>query len=269
MTVFLYSLTVIYIICILLTTDVSAALKINEIYPAPESGEYEWVEVYNDENKTIDITGDYITDDTSISSHKLKFDVNEIPALGFLIATTSGSVLNNNDGDSAILRNASGDVIESIAYSGSFNSEKSYFRCGDGWFISTVITKNAANDSACLALTPTPTSTPTPTITPTSQPTATPKPTATPTVTAKALATAVPTKKPTPTAKPTLSTVATPSATVKHLNATTTPAVLGTKTEKTNPLSLSKIFAAIAFTFSLLTIAAVFLKMKVRHEKSN
>ncbi len=249
-------------IVVLLSRNVWAELKINEIYPAPEAGEFEWVEIYNDEDKSIDLTGFTITDATN---KKLKLNVDNIAALGFVIATASSGVLNNNDGDTVILKNNSNEIIESIAYSGSFNAEKSYFRCPNGggnWFISTAITKNSSNDGACNSLTPTPTSTPTPTITPTPHPSATPTLTPHPTITTA----------PTITLRPTIK-IATISAINQparrsaseggFVEATPTAEVLGAKTKKNNILTI------LAVALSLLTITAVFLKMKMRHEKAN
>ena len=162
--------------CFLIATKYVVALTINEIYPAPETGNYEWVELYNNNEITVDLTQYILTD---LANNKIKIIDNIMLPLGFIIATCS-SVLNNN-GDSVFLKSIAGETIEIATYSGSFSSDKSYYKCPDGngqWFTSNMITKNTSNYPACLALTPNITlvSSPTlaPTITPTSEPTPTP-----------------------------------------------------------------------------------------------
>jgi hypothetical protein len=254
-----------YLITLFLVRNVSASLKINEIYPAPEAGEFEWVEIYNDEDKTIDITGYYLTDATQKASHRLLFDTGSIAAFGFVIATASSGVLNNSDGDTVILKNAAGETVESVAYTGTYTFEKSYFRClngGTNWFTSTNITKNASNETACGALTPTPTATPTPTSTPTPTLTPTPRPTSTSTPTPTASPTPKP--SPTPTNKPTpTSKIANVSSLTNHsIKPSASSEVLGTKTENKKKASLMKLLFLTPFIFSLLTIIVIFLKIK-------
>lgn len=175
-----------------------AALHINEIYPAPTSGEQEWVEIYNDEGSQIDISGYYLND---AANNKITLP-SIIEPLGFVI-TTSSNILNNS-GDTVILKNNLNETIESVTYSGSFSSDKTYAKCPDGngtWQTLTMITKNQSNSSACPTSTPTPTLTPTPTETPTLTSTPTPEP---PTPTALISLTPSPTPTtPTPTPTPT------------------------------------------------------------------
>lgn len=147
-----FILTTLYLI--LDTSLVFASLKINEIYPAPSLGEYEWVEIYNDENIDIDLSQYSITDSTN---KKIKFTNIIIPPLSFEIATASG-VLNNNDGDTVFLKNILGEIIEIATYSASFDSTKTYTKCPNGngsWFVLNTLTKNYSNETACQILTPT------------------------------------------------------------------------------------------------------------------
>jgi hypothetical protein len=157
-------------IFLLSTRIVSAALHINEIYPAPPTGEFEWIELYNDENNPLNIAGYYLND---ADSHKIKIATDSISPLGFIIATSS-SVL-NNDGDTVLLKNNLNETLESVTYDITFDKNKSYIRCPDGsgdWLVTNVITKNSTNN--CPTPSPTPT-TPIPTSSSTS--TATPSPT--------------------------------------------------------------------------------------------
>lgn len=146
--------------------NVFAALKLNEIYPAPPSGEYEWVELYNDENQIIDISQYQLLD---LAGNKIKISTQSALPFGFILATSS-SVLNNT-GDTISLKNNLGDTIEIATYSGTFDSTKTFAKCPDfdgDWFVLNLLTKNASNQTACQSLTPTPipTLTLTPTLTP-------------------------------------------------------------------------------------------------------
>jgi len=147
-----------------------AELKINEIYPAPASGEKEWVEFYNDEDKQITLDEYSIYD---LADNKINFDTNTVEAYGYITASCTNIL--NNSGDTVFLKK-SNEEIESVSYTGSFSAEKSFVRCPDGsgsWLTLTSQTKNSSNQTSCpsspsptlsLPPTPSPTSTPVPTI---------------------------------------------------------------------------------------------------------
>ncbi len=167
---------------LIFSKNVFAALKLNEIYPAPPSGEYEWVELYNDGNQTIDISQYQLLD---LAGNKIKISTQSALPFGFILATSS-SVLNNT-GDTISLKNNLGDTIEIATYSGTFDSTKTFAKCPDfdgNWFVLNLSTKNTSNQTACQILTPSPTLTPTiaPTIIPTIG-TGNPSPTETPALT--------------------------------------------------------------------------------------
>src|SRR3989338_2073258 len=145
-------LIAILIIIFVLKNDIFASVRINEIYPAAPTGEYEWVELYNDGNEFVNLSSYSISDQTD---KQLKLNSLNIAPLNFVIATSS-SVL-NNDGDSIQLKNGS-EEIETISYPGGFNSDKTYAKCPDGsdtWIILTTTTKNSSNNHACQNLSPT------------------------------------------------------------------------------------------------------------------
>jgi len=170
-----------YCYIVLNTTKVFAAIHLNEIYPAPQTGDSEWIELYNDENTSLDITNYYLID---LANNKIKLATDSAQPLGFIIATSS-SILNNN-GDTVFLKNNLNETLEVASYSGSFDSTKSYSRCPDGigdWFSSNIITKNASNYPACIILTPTLTPTLEPTLTPETSGRINPSPTETQTPT--------------------------------------------------------------------------------------
>ena len=158
----------------LITKNVIASLKINEIYPAPASGEDEWVELYNDEDKTIDTAQFYLVDD---KGNKIKISDSTVQSYNFTLATSIDIL--NNTGDTVYLKNISDQPLDSVTYSKNLSSSQSYAKCPDGsdsWFTLTTITKNSSNNIACLNLTPSisPEDTPSSTSTPETSSTETP-----------------------------------------------------------------------------------------------
>ncbi|QQG44540.1 MAG: lamin tail domain-containing protein [Candidatus Roizmanbacteria bacterium] len=185
---------------LLINRPVFGALRLNEIYPAPSSGQEEWVELYNDEDKQIDISGYSLTD---AANNKITLPAT-IGPLSFISATSSNVL--NNSGDTLNLKNSLNEIIEIITYSGSFNNEKSYARCPDGngsWSIVTTLTRNQPNPcpSSTPTLTPTYAIEPTPTIAqtiPTPELTSTPSATLIPTTSETIIPTSLPTTIPSP-----------------------------------------------------------------------
>ncbi len=156
--------------------DAFGELRLNEIYPAPPFGEYEWVELYNDENSVINLKNFYLTDS---SDKKILITSELIQPFSYILASTPSGILNNsnqtgkNYADIVYLHDSKNQVIEIATYSGSFDSEKTYAKCPDGtgnWFVLNSATKNSSNNSACSILTPTPISTPSVIPTPTIEP---------------------------------------------------------------------------------------------------
>ncbi len=173
---------VIFFLTINLTKTAFASLYINEIYPAPATDEYEWVEFYNQASISADLS-DYIFDDDpdfdSDSGNGIK-----IPLLGILGQNSACywklSNYLNNSGDKPTLFQNNGTLIDTFTYS-TTKMGKSYSRIPDGgnWQIDLVDPTKTAVD--CLTLVPT--VTPTLQLTPTANPTATPTPTQTSTPT--------------------------------------------------------------------------------------
>jgi len=179
----LYGFIVAWLIMLFLPSNVFATLRLNEIYPAPSTDEYEWIELYNDENAEIDLSQYLLFD---LANNKIKIPPGYLSPYDFIIATSS-SVLNNS-GDTVYLKNNLNDVVETVSYPGGITVEKSYAKCPDGngqWFSSNVVTKNTSNSPACLSLTPTdnPTPIPTSSLVPTTNPTSISSITSEPTVT--------------------------------------------------------------------------------------
>lgn len=147
-----------------ISKKVFSDLKINEIYPAPRLGDEEWVEIYNDGEKEIDLSIYSLSD---IIGKKIIFATNSAAPFSFVLATASG-VLNNTGPETIYLKDKNNNVLEIASYSSSFDASKSVIKCPDGngnWYFSFFITKGYSNEQGCLILTPTlmPSFTPVPT----------------------------------------------------------------------------------------------------------
>lgn len=116
-------------------------LVINEIYPAPPTGEPEWLEIYNNTLSAVSLNGLYLLD-AKFSTTTLS---GEIVAGGYaVIENISGNL--NNDGDTIILRSAD-QIISQTAY-GDFSNKRdqSWARTASGDYAATIkITRGAIN----------------------------------------------------------------------------------------------------------------------------
>lgn len=142
-----------------------AELRIHEIYPAPPSGEDEWVELYNDGGESISLERYSVTDENGT---QLSFAGQSISP-GTSILALSRSVL-NNDGDTVFLMK-DGTTIDTVTYTERLTASASYAYCAEiepHWNIAPA-TKGLTNDSACSTLISTPPSA-VPTLEPTSFP---------------------------------------------------------------------------------------------------
>jgi len=149
------------LLVLIFSKNVFAALKLNEIYPAPLTGEDEWVEIYNDENNSVNIQDFYLTDS---SGKKILMTDETLRPYSFTIASTPSGVLNNsnqtgkNYADIIYLYDTNNQSIDIATYSGTFDSNKTFAKCPNGsgnWFVLNTLTKNASNETVCQSLTPT------------------------------------------------------------------------------------------------------------------
>lgn len=148
--------------------DAHAALHISEIYPAPESGKYEWVEITNTSAESVNIH-EYVLRD--IALHALVLPHIILEKNQFVIATSSGVL--NNAGDTVELV-LNGVVLDSLTYPSGITVNKSYTLCGDEWVITNLISPGFDSQS-CLEEEPIVTFTPTlALLTPTRSPTLSP-----------------------------------------------------------------------------------------------
>ena len=183
-----------------------AALLINEFSSATPNSD--WVEIYNPDNTSVDLSG-YILRDSTTTNKK---------DLTGTIAGTSYAVFDwdnnlNKDGDTIRLLKTDESPVDQVTYGSSANvvapsDTQTAGRLPDGssnWVLFSSATKGSANTAPTVAPTPTP------------SPTSTPAPSNTPTPT--------PTKSPTPTPTPTPAIVSSPTPTPGKLTPTVIPTI--------------------------------------------
>ena len=126
-----------------------AAIHISEIYPVPEVGNYEWVEIVNTASSSVNLQG-YVLRDKALHTLLLPHIILEEGQ--FVIATSSGVL--NNSGDTVELV-LDGNILESVTYPTGLSILESYTLCGDQWMIIDSISPGF-DTVACLENQPTP-----------------------------------------------------------------------------------------------------------------
>ncbi len=184
----------------------AANIVINEILPNPDgpsSEDSEWIELYNTTDNSIDISGWLLDDSDGSGSNPYALPSGSvISAKGFLtFEKSSTNIALNNDNDTVRISSSSGELIDSISYSETKETQ-SYGRKQDAsgdWVWFSTPSKKSSNSSGTIV--PTSTVVPTATVMPTQTlaPTQTPTPTKTPTPTLKLSPTQM---KKSPTSKP-------------------------------------------------------------------
>lgn len=173
-------------------------IKINEIFPNPESGG-EWVELYNSGSVQVYLDSWYIRDNTQ--SNKIIVENYLLPPQSYYIVEFSKDILNNTSPDSVILFDHNNQLVDQVSYQSTLKG-LSISNYQSNWCF-TLPSPNQINIS-CYS----PTSPPTPSFPPTN--------TSFPTPTAISLPTSTPTLlPPTPTSNPT------PTPVSLNLNPTT------------------------------------------------
>lgn len=217
-----------------------ASVLINEF---SSSTDPEWIELYNDDDIEVNLSGYLLEDGNSSKTDDLNLN-GIISAKGFVVFTHLEGWLNNGGDTIKLYNNASPSaIIDQYTY-GSVDSTKSVARIPNGsenWQITLNITNNSIN----------PTASPNPTQSPTNPPTNSPT----------QAATANPTIKPIPTKTGTPKTTSTPTieaevtnepenliTDVKITDATPVGIVAGATTTKKSPiLAIIFIISGIGF----------------------
>ena len=144
-----------FIIFFLYVHSTFASILINEIYPAPDQSNFEWVELYNNGDSIVDLSMYSLVDS---SGKKLILNSVFIDPKKYSIATSSGVL--NNTGDTIILKDSTGFIVDKIIYEDSLDSQVSLTRCVDNetyWKKTSIITKNASNELSCFKAVTSPT----------------------------------------------------------------------------------------------------------------
>jgi len=224
-------------------------ISLSEVMPYPQSPEHEWVEIYNNNPFSITLI-DWYLDDVENAGAAPKSFTTALNSYSYQTVDINNSMF-NNDGDAVRLLDADKNVVDSFEYHEKAKG-KTFGRIDfqDDNFCLMEPTKNQAN-SSCLF----------PTITPPPSPTNLP----TPTNPAKQLDTVnsnLPKRNTARSPLPTFS-FATQTSPSGFLPA---PAVMGITTKiSRRPLlakPLAETFSFCSLSYSLLTIAAVFFKIK-------
>ncbi len=135
-------------------TPVANYAWMNEIYSRGTTEDPDWIEIFNNGDGNIDLTGYKIYDSGGQSGSKPKKEFPSgtvIPPGGFFVIVTdtedeSGFGLSGG-GETVWFENATGTIIDSIAFPG-LEDAQSYGRYPDGtanWQILYTVTKGAAN----------------------------------------------------------------------------------------------------------------------------
>ncbi len=126
------------------TTVDYTGLKLNELLPDPvgDDASGEWIELYNNSDQAILLTGVTIQD-SSTSHFTLSNDSIEAHQYLLINRAQSGIALNNSD-DAVTLRDPAGNQIDTISYSGS-NEGWSWAMIDGGWRWSRLPTPGAVN----------------------------------------------------------------------------------------------------------------------------
>lgn len=122
----------------------SGDIVINELYPAPNTGEKEWLELLNKTDKVIDLTGLFLLnlEGGKFSTTTLSGVVN--PGEYLILETFSGSL--NNAGDTVVLTDGT-KTINETSY-GDFSNKKgmAWARKTDGTYSETITPTRASEN---------------------------------------------------------------------------------------------------------------------------
>jgi len=196
----------------LFTGKTYASLYINEFNSSSSS---DWVEIYNSDDSSVDLSKYIVRDSSSTNKYEL---TGSLEGKSFMTFDWGDNL--NNTGDTIKLQLKTDDtMIDEVVYGANGTAaptgSQTAGRSPDGsanWSLFTSATKGSSNNSSTVV--PTPTPSPTPTQSPTNTPTPTPTPTSAPTPT--------PTKALTPTPTKAKSATPSPSPSVQMMTATNT-----------------------------------------------
>lgn len=127
-------------------TTATSPIIFSEIMPAPTGSdeENEWIEIYNQGDQTVNLLGYKIEDSQGSSGSYSFLNTNLNPRDFLVLKRPETHIILNNEGDSLILKNSSGEVIDSVNYSQA-KSNQSFIKNGATWTWTTVATPGTVN----------------------------------------------------------------------------------------------------------------------------
>lgn len=128
-------------------------IVINEILPSPKGSDEtdEWIELYNQNNFEVDLSGWKITDTNGTPKTFIISDNTKISDNGFLVfKRPETKIMLNNDADGLNLLTPDNKIIDSVQFVSAQNNQ-SYNRINNGWIWSTTLTAENKNIITALA----------------------------------------------------------------------------------------------------------------------
>ena len=125
----------------------STAIELSEVYPAPDGEEEEFIELYNSNGTSVDLSGWMLAD---ASGKKYVIDAEDfvstsIPGHGYLVIPYSVSkIYLNNSSDSVLLYQPDEVLLDETAYEGGAKGQ-SWSKLKKAWAWTTTATEGAAN----------------------------------------------------------------------------------------------------------------------------
>jgi hypothetical protein len=122
-----------------LSISAAASVVLNEMELNPPEGGADWVEIYNPDNASVDISGwmAEITDTSWVGKFPAVPAGTILPAKGFYVFNGQSS-WNHNDGGYATLFSASGEIVDKTANrQDTMNNDFTYGRHPDGYDTNT------------------------------------------------------------------------------------------------------------------------------------
>jgi hypothetical protein len=124
---------------VVLSISAAASVVLNEMELNPPEGGADWVEIYNPDNESVDISGwtAEITDGSWVGKLSAVPAGTILPAKGFYVFNGQSS-WNHNDGGYATLYSASREVVDKTATrQDTMNNDFTYGRHPDGYDTNT------------------------------------------------------------------------------------------------------------------------------------
>jgi len=135
------------------TFDYSKDILINEFLPAPQTGEKEWVELFNNGPILVNLSGWQIDDNDNSTRPQTIPENTTLGAGEYLVITFAKSTL-NNDGDKIRLLWPDDQIVHSVSFAKA-ESGQAIAKFENGWFWTNQPTPGKINKKSILTNSPT------------------------------------------------------------------------------------------------------------------